>query len=827
MSNESFHPINSTGIYVSVILPIAVPQAYTYAIPSNLIPKIQPGIRVEVQLGRKKLYSGIVLELTDSFPEGTKPKPILSVIDDHPIVDDKQLKLWQWMAKYYCCSLGEVMLAALPAGLKMSSETRIILSPMLAEEDSMLNHKEYLIAEALRNRNEIGIGDVQDILGQKTVYPLLSKMLEKKLIYLKEELKEKYKPKSIGCVRLQEPYATNPILLEEAFELVQRSQRQTNALLGFVQIYKTQQYVRKQDIYKMTGIDSTVLKAMEKKGIFELYNREISRVPDGYADTEEKYALTVEQNKALKEVKDSFKEKGTVLLHGVTGSGKTQIYIELIQEAMDKGEQVLYLLPEIALTTQIVSRLQKNFGNDIAVYHSRLNNNERVDLWKEVIKGKPVVLGARSSLFLPFQNLKLIIVDEEHDTSFKQYDPAPRYNARDTAIFMAHLYQAKVLLGTATPSLESYQNTIDGKFALVELQNRFGGIELPEVVIVDIADEMKHKTMVSHFTSTLIKELTEALGRGEQAILFQNRRGYSPSLRCLTCGWVQECKDCDVSLTYHKHFNKMQCHYCGYTTKLPHICPACGDEQNLTLKGFGTEKIEDELKIHLPDAKIARMDYDTVRSKHAHAEIINDFEEKRIDILVGTQMVTKGLDFDNVGVVGVLSADQLMSFPDFRASERGFQLMTQVSGRAGRKKKQGKVVIQAFNVTHPVLKEVIKNDFAGFFKRETGERRMFAYPPFNRIIKITLKHKDPRLLNEGVKVYAKVLRDNLGNRMIGPAVPGIPRVRGQYLSDIILKMEKDNKWLVYAKQLIHEAKVRMQAVKGFSGIRVNVDVDPN
>ena len=427
MSNESFHPIQSTGTYASVILPIAVPKAYTYAIPSSLIPKIRPGIRVEVQLGRKKLYSAIVLELTDTFPEGTKPKPILSVIDDHPIVDDKQLKLWQWISKYYCCSLGEVMLAALPAGLKMSSETRIILSPMLMEEDSMLNHKEYLIAEALRNRNEIGVQDVQDILGQKTVYPLLNKMLDKKLIYLKEELKEKYKPKSIGCVRLQEPYATNPIMLEEAFELVQKSKRQTDALLAFVQIYKTQQYVRKQDIYKMAGVDSTVLKAMQNKAIFEIYNREISRVPDGYTDTEEKYALTIQQNKALQEVKSAYEKKGTVLLHGVTGSGKTQIYIELIQEAMERGEQVLYLLPEIALTTQIVSRLQKNFGNDIAVYHSRLNNNERVDLWKEVLKGKPVVLGARSSLFLPFQNLNLIIVDEEHDTSFKQYDPAPRY----------------------------------------------------------------------------------------------------------------------------------------------------------------------------------------------------------------------------------------------------------------------------------------------------------------------------------------------------------------------------------------------------------------
>jgi primosomal protein N' (replication factor Y) len=568
------------------------------------------------------------------------------------------------------------------------------------------------------------------------------------------------------------------------------------------------------------------LKALEKKAIFELYDQEISRVGKYEEAVVDKFDLTQNQISAIASIKEFYQSKNTVLLHGVTGSGKTRIYIELIEEAIKKGEQVLYLLPEIALTTQIVARLQKIFGNDIAVYHSRMSNNERVDLWKEVLKNKSIVLGARSALFLPFKNLKLIIVDEEHDTSFKQHDPAPRYNARDTAIFLAHLYDAKVLLGTATPALETYQNAREGKYGLVEMKERYGGIQMPEVVIVDVADETKKKKMSSHFTSVLLKELSEALQRGEQAILFQNRRGYAPTLRCTTCGWVQECKNCDVSLTYHKAFNNLRCHYCGFQQKLPEECPACG-ERNLTIRGFGTEKIEDELQIYLPDAKIARMDFDTVRTKHAHSRIINDFEEKRINILVGTQMVTKGLDFDNVGIVGVLSADQLMSFPDFRSTERGFQLMTQVSGRAGRKKKRGKVIIQAFNVAHPVLGEVIKNDYQRFFEREVEERKLFSYPPFQRLIKITLKHKDPRLLNEGTKIFAKVLKDKLGYRMIGPAVPGIPRVRGQFLLEIYLKMEKDNQWLLYAKRLIIEAKYHLQGTKGFSGIRVNVDVDPN
>ncbi|MGB1217181.1 MAG: replication restart helicase PriA, partial [Saprospiraceae bacterium] len=522
--------------------------------------------------------------------------------------------------------------------------------------------------------------------------------------------------------------------------------------------------------------------------------------------------LSKQQVEALSGIKSQFEEKDVILLHGVTGSGKTRVYIELIQEALDKGEQVLYLLPEIALTAQIVQRLQKIFGDKIAVYHSRMNNHERVELWKATRKTQGIILAARSGIFLPYENLKLIIVDEEHDPSFKQNDPAPRYNARDTAVFMAHLHQAKVLLGTATPSLETYRNTLTGKYGLVNMHERFGGLELPAVHLADMKEETKKKTMQSIFTTQLLDELKAALGRGEQAILFQNRRGYAPTLHCKRCEWKSGCIHCDVSLTYHKFTHKLSCHYCGYRENVPEECPACGNAQ-IEMRGFGTEKIEDELQIYLPKAKIARMDWDTVKGKKALTKLINDFEEKRIDILVGTQMVTKGLDFDNVGVVGILSADQLIYFPDFRASERAYQLMVQVSGRAGRKYKQGKVVIQTYQVDHPVIKDVLANDFENFKLRELNERKQFNYPPFQRMIKITLKHKKRMTCYQAAELFAKALKKRLGGRVVGPAEPGIPRIRSLYHQDIMIKLENKSQVLNSTKDLIRTTQNEVQKTK--------------
>ncbi|NBC07328.1 MAG: primosomal protein N', partial [Bacteroidetes bacterium] len=619
---QELHPIDAVEAYVQVVLPLALPKPFTYAVPEEWVGEAAFGKRVEVQFGKSKRYSGLIVELANEPPERHRPKPIVSVIDEAPIITEKQWQLWQWMADYYLCTVGEVMNAALPANLKLASETVLTLSPLFGDDFSDLNDQEYLIAEALTIQEEITIDDVRGILQRKSVYPLIRRMLDKRILYLKEDIKQKYKPKTVSCVRLCEPYLSQPERLQEAFEQVSRATRQTEALMAYVQVSRDLEFVRRQDIYAKANVDSSVLKAMEKKGIFELYDREVSRLGSYEEETIEAHQLSEQQVTALEEIKAAFAKQQTALLQGVTGSGKTRVYIELMQEAIAQGVQVLYLLPEIALTTQIISRLEKVFGDEIVVYHSRLNNNERVELWNRILNGQPAVLGARSALFLPFQKLGLIVVDEEHDNSFKQYDPNPRYNARDAAVYLAHLHQCPILLGTATPSLESSFNAKTGKYKCVSMPERFGGLQMPEIVLVDAKKELKERKLQSHFTSVLIEELKAALERGEQAILFQNRRGFSPVYRCVTCGWHAECINCDVSLTYHKFHNNLRCHYCGYQINLPPACPACGDKR-LTLKGFGTEKIEDELKIYLPDAQIARMDLDTVRGKHAYARLLN------------------------------------------------------------------------------------------------------------------------------------------------------------------------------------------------------------
>jgi primosomal protein N' (replication factor Y) len=825
LTDQQFHLAPTTDTYVSVVLPLAVPKPYTYYVPEEWIAMVQPGVRVEVQFGKNRHYTGIVVDVHHEAPVTNRIKSVLAVIDDAPIVLNNQLQFWRWMSEYYACSLGEVMNAALPANLKLASETVVTLSPMFEGDFTGLDDKEYMVAEALTIQNELSIEDVKQIIQQKTVYPVIRRMLEKRIIYLKEDLKEKYKPKTIACVRLQEPYASQPETLQAGFDLLSRSTRQVEALMAYIQIARQKNIVRKEEVYQAAKVDSTVLAAMEKKGIFELYQQEISRIGGYGNDLSDADPLSTQQERAIAEIKEAFSEKNVVLLQGVTGSGKTRVYIELMQEAIQKGEQVLYLLPEIALTTQIISRLQKVLGDQVAIYHSRLNNNERVELWNAVLEGKPVVLGARSALFLPFKNLSTIIVDEEHDPSFKQQDPNPRYQGRDAAIYLAKLFDAKVLLGTATPSVESYFNAQSGKYGLVRMSERFGNLKLPETQIVDVKQEMRQRRLQAHFTSTLLEAMKATLERGEQVILFQNRRGFAPTYRCDTCDWHSECIHCDVSLTYHKAQNNLKCHYCGYQTKLPKNCPACGSAQ-LTLQGFGTEKIEDDLKIYLPEAKIGRMDLDTVRSKNAHAQIINDFEEGRINVLVGTQMVTKGLDFERVGLVGILSADQLLQFPDFRASERAFQLMLQVAGRAGRKHEGGKVIIQSLNTTHPVLKEVMENDFFTFIQRELQERYHYKYPPFYRLIRITLKHKRPEVLNEAAQKYGHFLYAKLSDRLRGPAVPYVSRVRGFYIMDFLIKLERQPKLIAQTKALIAEAGRHLQQELGYSTIRIQVDVDP-
>jgi primosomal protein N' (replication factor Y) (superfamily II helicase) len=826
MHADLFASSSKTITYATVILPLALPKLYTYGVPADMSQYVKLGVRVEVQFGKNKLYSAVVCKVHHDAPKDYKPKPIVSVLDDFPVVTEKQFELWNWIAAYYCCTVGEVMNAALPSGLKLASETKVIISPVFDGNYSDLNDKEYIVAEALTIQTELTIGEIKKLLQQKTVYPLINSLLEKRVIYLEEELQEKYKVKKVICVKLNEPYHSNPQRLREAFEMISKgASRQMETLIAFLQLSQEKSEITRKELCLRADVSAAIVKKIEEKGIFVLYEREVSRVGMYDEALITSFPLAEQQKRAIQEINEGFKKKNAILLHGVTGSGKTRVFVELIQETIKTGGQVLYLLPEIALTAQIINRLQRIFGNDITVYHSKLGDAERVETWQNTLHGKSVVLGARSGIFLPFTNLKLIIVDEEHDSSFKQTEPNPRYNARDLALFLANLHGAKTILGTATPSIETYYNAVTGKYGLVEMNERFGGLEMPQIIVADVKTETLQKKIQGNFTTTLIDQLKEALGRGEQAILFQNRRGYAPRLVCETCDWTAECTQCDVSLTFHKHSQELNCHLCGYHTKQPTSCPACGDKK-LVIKGFGTERIEDDLQIYLPEAKIARMDLDTVRHKNGHIHIIQKFEKGEIDILVGTQMVTKGLDFDNVGIVGVFSADHLLYFPDFRATERAFQLMTQVSGRAGRKKKQGKVIVQAFNVAHPVLSEVIDNDYKRFFERELIERKEFFYPPFFRLIKITLKHKKQDVLEKGGNFFADIIKGQLGKRVIGPAIPGIPRIRNYYLVDILIKMERRADLLEKAKYLLQDTVVNLHKEKGFSGIRVNIDVDP-
>ena len=814
--------------YIDVILPLALPKLYSYSVPAELAERVQTGVRVEVQFGKTRVYSALVRRVREERPD-YEAKPIISVLDAAPIATETQMALWEWMSDYYCCSTGEVMNAALPAGLKLASETRVLLSPIFQDDFTQLTDEEYLIAEALSIQEELSIEDVQSILNRKTIYPLINSLLYKRVIILKEELKTKFKPKQASYIRLTEPYRSDPETLKFAFEKIgNRARKQQETLLAYIQLIREpldSPDITPKQLCEYGGIKKNHIKELEKKDIFEVYKKEVSRLTPYDDELVGAFELSAQQAKALIEIQANFAEKNTVLLHGVTGSGKTRVYIDLIFEALKENKQVLYLLPEIALTTQIINRLQKIFGNDIAVYHSRLNNNERVEIWHNALIGKPIIVGARSALFLPFKKLDLIIIDEEHDASFKQHDPAPRYNARDTAIYLAHKHGAKVLLGTATPSLESYVNTQIGKYGLVEMSKRFGGLKMPEIVIADVQSETKKKTMQSHFTTVLLDEIKAALERKEQVILFQNRRGYAPTLRCEMCGWTAECIHCDISLTYHKYSNQMRCHLCGYHTKQPPDCPACGNHTFL-IQGFGTEKIEDELQIFLPEIRVSRMDWDTVKGKNAHQRIIAQFEDKQIDVLVGTQMVTKGLDFDNVGLVGVMSADSLLFFPDFRATERAFQLMTQVSGRAGRKQKQGKVVIQAMNTSHPVLTEVFYGDFKKFFEREEIERRKFKYPPFYRLIGLQLKHKKKHIVDDAAEFFARELQKKLGSRVLGPSEPGVSRVRSYYVMNILIKLERKKEVIDKTKAWIRAIQVDLSGRKGMSSVRVNVNVDP-
>lgn len=814
-------------MFAEVIIPLALPKNYTWSVPAHLQELVKPGARVEVVLGKNKKYAGIIKELHNRKPTEFETKDILNVLDSEPIVYPEQLKLWEWIAHYYMCSEGEVMAAALPSHFKLSSETVLLYNEEFGHDFSTLDHDEYLVAEALLSRKELKITQVQQVLDSSHVYPVIKRLIEKKVCFVWESLKETYAPKKEVYVMLNTVYNDEEELAKLLNEdkKLQRAEKQLELLLSYLHLTKTEGEVTKTQLLKKSGASDAQLKGLVDKNILLLEKRHVDRLRYLPREVKIDFELTPAQQQAFDSIVKQFAEKPVCVLQGVTSSGKTQVYIKLIERMVQQGKQVLYLLPEIALTSQIIRRLQKHFGGYIGIYHSKFNQNERVEIWNKVKTGElKVVLGARSSLFLPFLNLGLIVADEEHDSSYKQQDPAPRYHARDAAIYYASLFNANTLLGSATPSVESYHNAQTQKYGLATLTERFGGVQLPRIELVDIKTfprPDRNKIIISPPLKTAIEE---SLAAEKQVILFQNRRGYSPYQVCKVCGWIPHCKYCDVTLNYHKNTDKLHCHYCGTVYPTVTTCMACGNH-NFLQQNFGTERIEEQLEELFPKAKIARMDIDSVRGKSAHDNLIQLFEQGRVEILVGTQMVVKGLDFENVSLVGILDADSLLSFADFRVNERSFQLMEQVSGRAGRKDEQGKVLIQVANTGHPVLRYVQQHNYELFFEQEIIARKQFFYPPFSRVLLITFKHKIKEAAEGASHSMAGILKPEFGNYLVGPAEPVVNRVRNQFLMELLIKLPKDGKLINRCKELIHHQIAVLGNDRRFRSVTIIPDVD--
>jgi len=809
--------------FIDVILPIPIQKTFTYSITKDEANFLQKGMRVAVSFGKTKMYTGLVFNIHQIAPTLYEAKEIHQILDEAPLVNEEQLKHWQWVSDYYMCSLGDVYRAALPSAFLLESETVLTKNEQEIDQSILLDD-EFLIYEALQYQSQLTIHQVVTILGKKKVMPIVNSLLEKSVIRIQEEIYEQYKPKLVKYVRLHANYATDTSL-ETLLESLSRAKKQREAVLSFFQLSANKKPIKAKDLEVQANVSSTILKSLVYKNIFEFYHIQIDRI-SFKGTTNNLKQLNEFQELALKEIKETFTTKDVTLLHGITSSGKTEVYAKLIQEVLDAGKQVLFLLPEIALTTQIITRLQMYFGNQISVFHSKYSMNERVEVWKNVLENKSkagIILGARSALFLPFSNLGLIVVDEEHETSYKQFDPSPRYNARDAAIVLAKLHDAKILLGSATPSLESYFNAAQKKYGLVALNRRHGNVQLPKIELIDIKEKQRKKEMKGHFSDRMLLLIQEALDAKEQVILFQNRRGYSPVVECKTCGISPECPNCDVTLTFHKYKHELRCHYCNYQRAMPNSCGACGSN-TLDTKGFGTEQIEMELKVLFPDFKIGRMDLDTTRGKYGYQKIIGAFESKEIDVLVGTQMLSKGLDFENVSLVGILNADTMLNFPDFRAHERAYQMMVQVSGRAGRSKKQGNVAIQTYNPNHQILQQVSTTSYAEMYKEQLQDRWQYKYPPYYRLIKITLTHRDYNKVDKGINWLAKAFQQSFGEYVLGPTAPAVSRIRNRYIKNLVIKVPPKQS-LANTKNQITKIKNTFEAVSDFRPIRFIIDVD--
>lgn len=815
--------------YVDVLLPLPVRCDFTYSVPQEMERQVQVGSRVCVPFGKGKAYAGLVRNIHRQRPQGHQIKPVIALLDESPIVNAKQFAFWKWMAGYYLCTEGEVMAAALPSGFKLDTETKLVMNPDFDGDISSLNQRQVDIISALQSKGELSIGEAAQAAVQAKVFPLIRGLREQGVVLVKEEVRERYRPASESFVRWSPLYAENPQRRQELFDkLEKRAYAQLQVLMAYMAEARSDEdgLVRKSSLTAKSGQTPATLQALVKKGVLEIVTRRKSRLEavSGHETEQAQVSLSPAQQETLTQIQDGLRKKEVCLLHGVTSSGKTEIYIRLIRETLAQGKQALFLLPEIALSAQMILRLRKYFGDMVGVYHSRYNEAEKVEIWNNTGSRYRVILGARSALFLPFENLGLVIVDEEHETSYKQQDPAPRYHARDAAVFLARLHGAKTVLGSATPSIESYYNALHGKYALATLFTRYGGVRLPDILVSDLIVEKRQKTMHGVFSSLLTEKMRQALDEGRQIILFRNRRGFSTRLECEVCGHVPVCRKCDVTLTYHKRRATMSCHYCGYAEAPPVTCPECGSPA-LRLKGFGTERLEEDLQLLFPEAKVARMDLDSTRAKGSYLKIIEDFQSRKIDILVGTQMVTKGLDFDNVAVVGIVDADSLISFPDFRAYERSFHLMTQVSGRAGRKEGGGMVVIQTHRPGYQVIQDVMNNDYASMYGHQISERMTFGYPPFYRIVRLSLRHKDEATVAEGAHVLAQELKRLYGDRVLGPEYPMVSRINTYHIQEILIKMERGPQ-IERMKERLKRCIDDFQADLRLGKIRVIVDVDP-
>ncbi|WP_348812696.1 replication restart helicase PriA [Flavobacterium maritimum] len=822
--------------FVEVILPLSLAKTFTYQVSEAEFHYIKKGMRVVVPFGKSKMYTALTIEIHQNKPNLYEAKEIHQILDEKPIVTEIQIAHWEWIASYYMCAIGDVYRGAMPSALLLESETLISQKQDVFVDETQLSDEEFLVYEALQQQSSLKVQDIIAILNKKNIFPVIQKLIDKNILVLQEEIQESYKPKFVRYVRLHPKYNSDSGL-GELLEALKNAAKQREIVMNYFQLSASEKTRSKSELsvakpitvkklVEASNSSAAIVKALIEKEIFEEYFLQEDRVNFAGKAQEEQLQLSSAQQNAFDEIKNNFTQKEVCLLHGVTSSGKTEIYIKLIEEYIATGKQVLYLLPEIALTTQLVGRLRAYFGNKVAVFHSKYNNNERVEVWNQVLGHSPkaqVVIGARSALFLPFHNLGFIIVDEEHEQTFKQVDPAPRYHARDAAIVLSHSHKAKVLLGSATPSIETYFNAQSGKYGLIELSARFGNVRMPDIELVDLKDKYFRKKMTGHFSDTLIDEITTALSFGEQIILFQNRRGYSPIIECITCGHVPQCQQCDVSLTFHKHKNQLRCHYCGYTMAKPTHCHSCSSV-DLTTKGFGTEQIEQELISIFPNAKTGRMDQDTTRGKFGFEKIIDSFKNREIDILVGTQMLAKGLDFDNVSLVGIMNADNMLYHPDFRAFERSFQMMTQVAGRSGRSEKQGKVVIQTYNPNHNTIQQVTNNDYAGMYKEQLYDRKIYKYPPYFRIIKLTLKQRDFDKLKEGSMWLYQVLSQNLNMPVLGPEEPGISRIRNEYIRTIMIKIPQ-NTSIGSTKKTIQKILNSFEAVSLYRAIKVTINVD--